>query len=216
LAQEVADALWHQRLNVTAIDRSGWWPDVLQLPDTSGKVRRLIWSVLFAAAVGCAISSVACNRRGPVRLQETDEGGFEISSTVHMSDPRAAIQLLKGFHGVEQNAWRWTMGTFSVTLKPPAGAKEKGATLNMKFTLPDAVMARVKSTTITAAVAGKQVGAQTYNTAGEYTFTADVPGPLFISDALTVDFALTHFLPAGTADSRELGLVASTIGLEPK
>jgi hypothetical protein len=149
-------------------------------------------------------------------LQETDESGVEISSTVHMSDPKAAIQLLKGFHGVEQNSWRWTMGTFSVTLKPPAASKDKGATLNMKFTLPGAVVSHVKSTTLTAIVLGKPIGSQTYEAAGEYTFTADVPAAVFTSDAVTVDFALTRFLPAGTADPRELGVVASTITLEPK
>ena len=133
-----------------------------------------------------------------------------------MSDPKAAIQLLKGFHGVEQNAWRWTMGTFSVTLKPPAASNAKGATLMMKLTLPEAVISNVKSTTLTASVAGKQVGSQTYEAPGEYTFTADVPPSVFTSDAVTVDFALTRFLPAGTADPRELGLVASTIALEPK
>jgi hypothetical protein len=126
------------------------------------------------------------------------------------------VQLLKGFHAVEQNAWRWTMGTFSVTLKLPVGAKEKGATLSLKFSLPDAVISHVKSTTLKASVAGKQIGVQTYNASGEYVFTADVPAAMFTSDALTVDFALTQFLPAGTADSRELGLVASTISLEPK
>jgi hypothetical protein len=175
-------------------------------------VRRL---VLVAVALTGVITT-ACNRRGPVRLQETDESAVEISSTVHISDPRTAVQLLKGFHAVEQNAWRWTMGTFSVTLKPPAGAKEKGATLSMKFSLPDAIISHVKTTTLTATAAGKQIGAQTYNASGEYVFTAEIPAAMFTSDALTVDFALSQFLAAGTADSRELGLVASTIALEPK
>ena len=48
-------------------------------------------------------------------------------STVHAADPKSSIQLIKGFHGVEQNSWRWTMGRFAVTLKPPIGAAEQGA-----------------------------------------------------------------------------------------
>jgi hypothetical protein len=151
-----------------------------------------------------------------VRLQETDESGVDILSTVHMADPKTAIQLLKGFHAVEHNAWRWTMGAFAVTLKPPPGAKENGATLTMKFALPDAVISTVKSTTLTATVAGKQVGSQTYNAAGDHMFTADIPAAALTSDAVIVDFALARFLPAGTADPRELGLVASTISLDPK
>jgi hypothetical protein len=142
--------------------------------------------------LGCILTAAACKRRdNPVRLQETDESPIVLSSTVYMADPKTAIQLLKGFHGVEQNAWRWTMGTFSVTLKPPTGASQKGATLAMKFTLPDAVISNVKSTTLTASAGGNQLGSQTLNAAGEYTFTADVPASAFTSDALTVDFALT-------------------------
>jgi hypothetical protein len=168
------------------------------------------------AVIGCAFTQGACKRRDPVRLQETDEGPIVLSSTVHMSDPKTAIQLLKGFHTVEQNAWRWTMGKFSVTLKPPVGASQKGAALSVKFTLPDAVVSNVKTTTLTASVGGQELGSKTYNAAGDYTFTADVPASAFTSDAVTVDFALSNFLQAGTFDGRELGIVASTIALEPK
>jgi hypothetical protein len=166
--------------------------------------------------LGCLLLTAGCKRRDPVRLQETDESSIVLSSTVHMADPKTSIQLVKGFHGVEQNAWRWTMGRFAVTLKPPAGANQKGATLALKFTLPDAVTSHLKTTTLTASVDGTQLGTQTYNAPGEYTFTADVPASLFTSDALTVDFALSNFLPAGTADGRELGVVASTISLDAK
>ena len=168
------------------------------------------------AVVLGVLAGAGCKRRDPVRLQETDESSAALASSVQVADPKAAIQLLKGFHAVEQNAWRWTMGKFSVTLKTPPAAAQMGATLSAKFTIPDPVIAQVKSTTLTASIGGTQVGSATYNAAGEYTFTADVPASAFHSEAVTVDFSLSNFLPASPNDNRELGLVISTIALEPK
>ena len=133
-----------------------------------------------------------------------------------MADPKTAIQLLKGFHAVEQNTWRWTMGKFSMTLKAPPGAAQNGATLTAKFTVPEVVIEKVKSTTLVASIGGKQVGSATYNATGEYMFTADVPASIFNSEAVMVDFALSNFMQGTAGDNRELGLVATTISLEPK
>jgi hypothetical protein len=171
--------------------------------------RRLAISII-------AVAFPACKRREPIRLKETEETPASLESTVHVADPKAAIQLVKGFHGVEQNSWRWSMGQFSVTLLPPSGSSERGANLVVKFTLPEAVIAKVKTTTLTASIGGALLGSATYSTAGQYTFTADVAVSRLGRDAVTVDFALSNFLPAGSVDSRELGLVVSSIGLEAK
>ncbi|MEJ7606297.1 MAG: hypothetical protein WKF37_08515 [Bryobacteraceae bacterium] len=85
-----------------------------------------------------------------------------------------------------------------------------------KFALPDAVIAQVKSTTLTAAIKGTPLGSATYTTAGEKIFTVEVPASLLAVQAVNIDFALDKFLPAGSADTRELGLVISSIGLESK
>jgi hypothetical protein len=171
---------------------------------------------LFVIAMACSLTEWGCRRREPIRLQETDEGSVGLSSQVQMSDPKAAIQLLKGFHAIEQNAWRWTMGQFSITLKVPAGAGQKGAALMAKFTIPDAVITNVKSTTLTAETAGNQIGVATYRAPGDYTFNADIPAKAITSDSVTVDFALSNFLPAGSVDQRELGLVVTMISLDSK
>ena len=169
---------------------------------------------LAAGALWAAESG--CKPRDPVRVRETEEGPAVLESVVHMSDPKTEVQLIKGFHEVEQNSWRWTAGKFAVTLKAPGGARERGATVAARFTVPDPVIAQVKTTTLTATAGGRQIGSATYSTSGEYTFTADVPPELFATDAITVEFALSNFLPAGSVDSRELGVIASSIGLESK
>ena len=68
--------------------------------------------------------------------------GAQLAAVVNMADPKSSVQLLKGFHDVEQNAWRWTMGKFSVTLRPPLNAPQKGATLVVKLSIPDASWTR--------------------------------------------------------------------------
>ena len=72
--------------------------------------------------------------------------------SVHAADPKSSIQLIKGFHGVEQNSWRWTMGRFAVTLKPPTGPPSKARPLVLKFSIPDAVLQKTKTMTLTASV----------------------------------------------------------------
>ena len=168
------------------------------------------------AVLLCVLAGPGCKRRDPVRLQETDEGTPVLLSTLQMADPKAAIQLLEGFHAVEHDRWRWTAGKFSVTLKPPAGAEQKGATLVVNFAIPEPVLTQLKSTTLTASIGATQLGSATYSSAGDHAFKADVPPSAFRAEAVTVDFSLSNFLPAGTSDKRELGVVMSVISLEPK
>jgi len=48
--------------------------------------------------------------------------------------PQTATQLIAGFYGIEQNAWRWTGQRFSLMLRPPLGASQKGGTLRLRLT----------------------------------------------------------------------------------
>ncbi len=172
---------------------------------------KLIVSVLL-----CVVLVAGCKRAKKTRVEATDEAGPTLASVVNMADARASVQLLKGFHDVEGNAWRWTMGKFSVTLRPPLNAPRKGATLVVKMNIPEAIMGQVKSTTLTANVNGAAIAGETYTKAGEYTYSKDVPASALGADAVTVDFALDKFLPPGAADQRELGVVVSSIGFEAK
>lgn len=168
-----------------------------------------------AAALAAALVSSGCKRRERIQLETTDES-LTLASTVHTADPNAAPQLIRGFHAIEQNSWRWTMSNFSVVLKAPAGASRNGATLIANISIPQAVIDRVGQTRLTASIGGSQVGWASYNTAGEFRFTADIPAIVIGDEAVRIDFALDRFLGAGAIDSRELGLIVSSISLEPK
>lgn len=178
-------------------------------------MRRLIRNVsLTLITILLIVSMVNCKRkRKSAGTQEEEQG---MASMVHVADPRTSAQLVRGFHAVEQNAWRWTMAKFTVVLKPPAGAATKGATLLMNLVVPDPVINRLTKITLTPSVDGVQLAPETYSKTGDYVLTRDIPASAFKSSIATVDFALDHALPPGDPDQRELGIIVNSVGLEAK
>ena len=157
----------------------------------------------------------ACKRHKRVTVQ-TEEEGPSLATVVHVADPHAAPQLLSGFYGVEQNSWRWTAGKFSVVLRPPRTAAAKGATLQLKFTVPDVVITKLKAMSLSATVNGTALNPESYTQPGEFTYTRDVPANLLVGESAKVDFSLDKTMAPTATDQRELGIVVSTVGLDPK
>jgi hypothetical protein len=176
-------------------------------------MRRL--TPLIAGALALAVFA-GCKPRDKIRTQPTEEGPAQLASVVQMSDPNATVQLLRGFHQVEGNSWRWTMGKFALVLKTPANAAARGATLKARFAVPDTVLKKLGPVTLSAAAGGTALPAQTFSRAGEHTFVADVPASALAGETVTCEFALDKFLAAGSMDQRELGVVVTSIGLEAK
>ncbi|HEU0138259.1 MAG: hypothetical protein KJZ78_20315 [Bryobacteraceae bacterium] len=179
-------------------------------------MRRLDRKAIWIATAALVVVSAGCSRQEKVRVEMTEEEGAQLATMVHVADPRANIQLLKGFHDIEQNAWRWTMSKFSVALRPPVGAAQAGATLQLKFSIPDPVLKHTKDITLSASVNGSPLPPETFKTTGQHVYSKDVPPAALASDAITVDFALDKFLKPGDVDTRELGVVVTSVGLEPK
>jgi len=175
-------------------------------------MRRLI-PVLLAAAL---LAAPACKRSKKARVETVEEDNQQLLTVINTGDPRASVQLLKGFHEIETDGWRWTKGAFSVTLRTPPNAARTGARLEFRFTLPDAVLGKTGPITLKAKIAGVELDPQTYPQAGEQVYQRDIPGTSLPSDAVTVDFELSKFLAAGQVELRELGVIASTVGLLQK
>lgn len=150
------------------------------------------------------------------RKRKVAEEPTGLATMVHAADAKAQIQLVRGFHGVEENAWRWTAGSFAVTLRPPAGAAQKGATLQFKFVAPDVIINKLRPVTLSATVNGQKLAPETYSKAGEYTYSRDVPASALAQDVVNVEFALDKFLPASEADTRDLGVIMTMVGFEAK
>ena len=137
-------------------------------------------------------------------------------SSFRVNDPGAPAQLVKGFSGLESGTWRWTAGNFSVLLKTPPGSSQSGATLTLALVVSNDVLTVVRTQTLTASIGGKTLKSEKYTTAGNHTFTADVPAASLTGDTVTIDFSVDKPLPPGPADRRELAVITTAIGLESK
>jgi hypothetical protein len=103
-----------------------------------------------------------------------------------------------------------------VVLGTPAGAAKTGATLELHLTVPPPSIEKLGSLTLTASIDGTDLGPETYSKAGPYVYKRDVPARLLAGDSAKVLFQLDKALQPGGADIRELGVVVTSAGLEPK
>jgi hypothetical protein len=174
-------------------------------------MRRLI--ALSGVTLLLALGPAACRKKRAAKAAEEDG---QVASVVNVADVRTAIQLTRGFHAVEADSWRWTMKSFSVALHPPKGSDQKGATLAVSFSIPDAIINRLGPMTLTARVNGVDAGTETFNKPGEGAFRHDVPANALGTDVVAVDFTLDKSLPPSEQDNRELGIVVTSVGLISK
>ena len=138
------------------------------------QTRSRILAGLLSVAVllPAAAFNSACRGKRATTVQN-DEGtpqpvNLPPASSLKMSDAGAPGQIVRGVYPLEANAWRWTAGNFSILLKTPPGAAQKGATVSLTLVVSDAVLKQVKSQTLTASVGDKSVGSEKYTTAGDF------------------------------------------------
>jgi hypothetical protein len=101
-------------------------------------------------------------------------------------------------------------------LRPPFGASQKGATLQLRLTVPPVIVEKLKNVSLSATIGGSALPPETYTQAGDYTYTRDVAPPLLAGQSVRVDFQLDKSIPPSGADLRDLGLVVLSAGLESK
>jgi hypothetical protein len=174
-------------------------------------LRRIAVLVLTAA-----LALSGCKRKHHPNPAATIEEESELASVISVAEPRDSSQLLNGFHAVEQNAWRWTMKEFAVSLGPPPNSALRGAKLELNFSLPDVVKDKLLGVTITPAVAGVKLKPFKVEKTGDQVASFDVSYEQLKSEAVVVQFFLDKGIPPSTGDSRELGLVVSRIGFVTK
>jgi len=132
---------------------------------------------------------------------------------LQMGDAATGGRLLNGFYAIENNAWRWTAGSFSVVLDVPEGANRKGAVLYFSFAAPDTLIAVEKDVTLTASAGGSRIGVRKYTAAGPFVFKAEVPASALSGTSVTVRFDLDKHAPPGPVEKRPLGVIATSIRL---
>lgn len=170
--------------------------------------------VAMVAVVAVAVATTGCKKdKQPAQYVEDAEAP-QIASAVNVADPRTAIQLLRGFYGVESNAWRWTASKFAVALRPPKAIPAGGAKLYMDYSVPEVFLQKIPRTTLTVTVNGKALDPETLSKSGSFRLERTVPAAMLQGDTATVEFSLDKFLEAGAVDQRELGLIVTVIGLQ--
>jgi hypothetical protein len=177
-------------------------------------VRRLSVALLAATLI---IFTSACKRAGKQKPETaTQSASAPMASNISMGDVSYSSQLLRGFHGVESNAWRWTQKDFAVALGAPTGSEHNGATLALRFSVPEVVIQKLKTVTLSASVNGLALSPQQYTSSGFYTYKREIPADRLQRGQAVVEFSLDKALEPGEVERRQLGIIASQVGLESK
>ena len=174
-------------------------------------MRRLTLALTMVPAIGLIIAAASCKR-----APRPAPAGPDLASVVQVDDPRASTQLVSGFYSLEGNPWRWTAARFSAELKPPPGAAENGAKLELKLNIPDVVIKNLGTITLSASAGGARLTPQKFTETGNYVYTVDVPAEFLRGDSVTIDFSTDRAIPAGKIEQRELAVIVSSVGLVAK
>ena len=118
-------------------------------------------------------------------------------------DPWSDIDLVSGWHALENGSWRWTERIFEVRLSTRPTADP---TLRFHFILSDALLKVVGSIQLHATLAGRQLPSCKYTSAGEQLYSQPIGIDVQANDHLLVRFELDKALSPSAADSRERGL----------
>ena len=129
-----------------------------------------------------------------------------------VADPGFTVRLLKGWHNLEEWTWRWTERKFSAAL--PAPRRSGTAALTLKFVLPEAVLERLGSVTLTATLEGQPLPPETYRQAGECVYRREIPAAGLPPGTVVAEFELDKALPPDETDQRERGLIAVSLRFE--
>ncbi|HEV2689588.1 MAG TPA: hypothetical protein VGV35_13590 [Bryobacteraceae bacterium] len=209
-------SLWDARSLTTACSTNvgqGFRPAAGLLPGSPVWLRPrrpllLLLIPLLLAPLGCK------QRRRRIALQAAEETA--VASMVSAADPRATSQFAKGFYPVEGGSWRWTAKDFTVNLSPPRGAAQNGAQLVLEFSVPEVVIQRLKSITLSASIDGLKLTPEQYTSTGIFSYVRAVPADKLQTQNIPVDFTLDKALPPTAADSRELGIIVTQAGFKIK
>ena len=159
-------------------------------------VQRAGWEIREFMTDGCTVDS------DPVR-GDRDERAFCLLES-RLLEPRYTPSLLNGWHDL-QEGWRWTAREFSVSL--PLDPLITPRALQLRFTLHEAVVAKLGAVTIRAAVNGRRLEPETFRSAGEHVYKAWLPPDVVKGAPAHVEFQLDKTLPADLRDGLELGII---------
>ena len=159
-------------------------------------LRRLLhragWRVLDYLVVGPGESAEPA-------ASDADARAFCLAQS-RLVDPDGNLRLIDGWHDLEYRTWRWTARRFSVVADAPEGA----ATLEFRFSIPEAIFERLGALTLSPRVNGAALAPRTFAAAGFHRYVSALPPGA--SGELRIDFELDKSLNDPALDARELGV----------
>ena len=159
----------------------------------------------------CNYLTVGDTRRSRPDTLENDERACCLARNRRFTDPGLTVRFLKGWHELEEDAWRWTERCFSVEI--PVTEKGAPAVLELNFVYPDALKARPGSLRIKARIQDAPLPEVEYSDAGQQVYRAQVPARLLRKSAVRAEFELNQALPPDAKDLRERGIIVSSVAL---
>lgn len=138
----------------------------------------------------------------------------EPATKIEIASGKSVSQLLFGFYQLENNQWRWTARQFAAALKPPEGAEQRGATLNLTLYLSDAQIHTLGPMTLSASAGDYPLDPQTFLSSGTYVYSREIPRPALATSLLPLNFSFDKATSPFSGDGRELAAIVTTIELQ--
>jgi 2-polyprenyl-3-methyl-5-hydroxy-6-metoxy-1,4-benzoquinol methylase len=158
-------------------------------------LRRLVdrtgWTVCDFGTFG------AIHGSEPARLDRDERAYCLLESRLC---PRYSVKLLKGWHPLERNSFRWTEQRFRIQINRPHLIKFSTLTFNFRVPTESPV-------TLSAAVNGVSVPPATYASEGDQSYCLPLPHAALDAPEIRIDFTVDRCLPARAFDQRELALL---------
>jgi tRNA (mo5U34)-methyltransferase len=180
--------------------------DELNLDDTNfwifsePALRRLLgrtrWEVVQWFTTGDTVSS------DPVRVDH-DERAFCLLRSHYGCQH---LELLEGWHHVEDSGWRWTERQFAARATNPLGVRH--SRLAMRVFAPPLLIEKFGSITLHAKIDDTEVPPLVMRDPGIHAFVRKIPKP---SDVTSVVFRVDNVLGADEGYSRELGIIVASL-----
>ena len=115
---------------------------------------------------------------------------------------------------MENDQWRWTKQQFSVALKPPDGAEQRGATLDLNIYLPDSQIESLGPMTLFARTGEFDLAPETFSKGGTYIYSREIPKDALATSLLPVEFRFDKATAPLTGDGRQLAAIITNIELQ--
>ena len=163
------------------------------------------WVVAAEKRIGCTQNS------DPVSPAKDERIFVLLRSQVR--HPDLYVQPGEGWYEIEDDRWRWTAKSFSITVALPPDRKLSEFAL--RFSIPDAVIANAGRVALSCRVEDEPAGSITCEAPETIEFRGVFPASALPGSLLTLNFCVdSAFLPEN--DSRSLGVLVPLLDSESR